>query len=60
MVSLLFSALTFSINHTGHTNSYEINSESELALKYNDRSVIQQHAASIAFQLLRNNRLNFF
>jgi len=53
MVSLIYSALTFSICHTGHTNSYEINSQSELALKYNDKSVIQQHAASTAFSIIK-------
>ena len=39
--TLLFSALCHDVGHTGRTNSFEINVMSKLAIRYNDRSVIQ-------------------
>lgn len=37
--SLLLSALCHDLSHTGKTNSFEENTFSKLALKYNDESV---------------------
>ena len=38
---LTFSGLCHDINHTGRTNIFEINSQSKLALRYNDNSVLE-------------------
>jgi hypothetical protein len=56
--SFLLSALTHDVGHTGRTNSFEINSASKLALRYNDNSVLENHHCSLAFRLLQKNGAN--
>lgn len=50
--SLLLAALCHDIDHPGVTNQYLISRKSSLALLYNDRSVLEQHHCSMAFQLI--------
>ncbi|CAL8100688.1 unnamed protein product [Orchesella dallaii] len=52
--SLLFAALIHDFEHTGRTNNFHINVGTELALLYNDRSVLENHHVSAAFRLLRD------
>ncbi len=65
---LFIAALVHDIDHPGHTNLFEINNKSHLALKYNDKSVLENHHCSLAFylihmkdvQLLKNlDQINF-
>ena len=37
--SLLFSALCHDVGHTGHSNAYECNIGSKIAIRFNDESV---------------------
>jgi len=47
------------VGHDGHNNIYHINTGSELALRYNDQSVLENHHASLGWRLLKqNNFLN--
>ena len=39
--TLILSALCHDVGHTGRTNLYEINSLSNLAIRYHDKSVIK-------------------
>jgi len=41
--SLVFSGLCHDVAHTARTNIFEINSMSKLAIRYHDRSVLEQH-----------------
>jgi hypothetical protein len=50
---LLLSALVHDVNHPGHTNGFEILLRTELALKYNNESILEQHHAAVAFLLMR-------
>ncbi|ODM95817.1 Calcium/calmodulin-dependent 3',5'-cyclic nucleotide phosphodiesterase 1A, partial [Orchesella cincta] len=52
--SLLFAALIHDFEHTGRTNNFHVNVGTELALLYNDRSVLENHHVSAAFRLLRD------
>ena len=38
--SLLFSALCHDVGHTGHSNAFECNTGSKIALRFNDESVL--------------------
>ena len=40
--ALIFSAFCHDANHTGHTNIFEMNSLSKIALKFHDKSVLFQ------------------
>ena len=42
----------------GTNNQFHINSKSELALLYNDQSVLENHHISAAFRLMRNPERN--
>lgn len=50
---LLLSALVHDVNHPGHTNGFEILLRTELALKYNNESILEKHHAAVAFLLMR-------
>ena len=58
-LAMLVAALAHDVDHPGNTNDWEINSQSELALKHNDVSVLENHHCNIAFQLLRKSENNF-
>jgi calcium/calmodulin-dependent 3',5'-cyclic nucleotide phosphodiesterase len=51
-MTLLLSGLCHDISHTGRTNTFEINSLSNLAIRYHDRSVLEQHHAAKTLKLL--------
>ena len=48
----LFASTIHDADHPGLTNQYLINSSSELALMYNDESVLENHHLAVAFRLL--------
>ena len=51
--AILLSAVVHDVDHPGNTNLFEINSGSELAIRYNDQSVLENHHCSTAFRLMR-------
>jgi hypothetical protein len=53
LFGILVSAVVHDVDHPGNTNLFEINSSSELALRYNDQSVLENHHCSTAFRLMR-------
>ena len=57
---LLIAALVHDIGHPGHTNLFEINNKSHLALKYNDKSVLENHHCSLTFYLIHSKEINLF
>lgn len=54
---MLLAAVVHDIDHPGHTNLFEVNSGSELALRYNDQAVLENHHCSMAFRLMRKPHL---
>lgn len=68
LFGLMIASFVHDIDHPGHTNFFEVNLKSHLALKYNDKSVLENHHCSLAFfilhsknvQLLRNLDENDF
>jgi hypothetical protein len=53
LFAIMASAVVHDIDHPGNSNLYEINSKSELALLYNDNSVLENHHCSMAFRIMR-------
>lgn len=54
ITAALFAACVHDVDHPGLTNQFLINSSSELALMYNDESVLENHHLAVAFKLLQN------
>ncbi|CAD8196125.1 unnamed protein product [Paramecium pentaurelia] len=55
---LMISSFGHDVGHTGKTNVFEINSLSDLAIKYHDKSVLEQHHAALTIQILKNPQSN--
>ena len=56
ILAILIAAAVHDVEHTGTTNSFHIQSNSEYALLYNDRSVLENHHLCTAFRLMKDVR----
>jgi hypothetical protein len=54
----ILSAAVHDIGHRGRSNNFEIESESRLAIRYNDMSVLENHHIAIASRLMQVPELN--
>eukprot|EP01083_Nonionella_stella_P075224 204367_1 len=52
-------AIIHDVGHSGQTNNFHVNSASTLAVRYNDRSVLEQYHLSTAFQLMKETENSF-
>lgn len=60
-IGALLAAVIHDLDHPGRTNAYLINTRHQLALLYNDSSVLENHHVCLAFQLtLSDSRINIF
>ena len=50
--ALLLTAVVHDVEHTGKNNAFEVNTQSEVALVYNDISVLENKHASRAFAIM--------
>ena len=57
-LALILAAAAHDMDHTGANNAYHVATSSELALRYNDRSVLESHHCSRLFQLLGRSECN--
>lgn len=60
-IAALIAAAVHDLDHPGRGNAFLINTRQPLALLYNDKSVLENHHVSLAFQLtLQNANINIF
>jgi hypothetical protein len=57
---MLISGAMHDIDHPGHNNLFEINTESQLSLTYNDKSVLENYHLFVFFNIIANTQLNVF
>nr|CAI5866500.1 unnamed protein product [Callosobruchus analis] len=57
---LLTSCICHDLDHPGYNNIYQINAKTELAIRYNDISPLENHHCSVAFRILENEDCNIF
>ncbi|XP_029922199.1 high affinity cGMP-specific 3',5'-cyclic phosphodiesterase 9A-like [Myripristis murdjan] len=55
---MLTSALCHDLDHPGYNNVYQINAQTDLALRYNDISPLENHHCAIAFGILSKPECN--
>ncbi|KAJ8012580.1 hypothetical protein DPEC_G00044340 [Dallia pectoralis] len=60
LLTMLTSAVCHDLDHTGYNNAYQINARTELALRYNDISPLENHHCAVAFEILEKNENNIF
>lgn len=58
-MTALFAAAIHDVDHPGVTNQYLIDSGNELAIMYNDESVLENHSLAVAFKLLQEDGCDF-
>ena len=58
ILSALFAAAVHDAGHPGVTNQFLVNTSSDLALLYNDESVLENYHVSTAFKILQNEKCN--
>jgi high affinity cGMP-specific 3',5'-cyclic phosphodiesterase 9 len=56
MLVLLVSAICHDVNHPGLNNTYQVNARTELAVQYNDISVLENHHCSMTFNILNDEK----
>lgn len=60
LISTFTAALSHDLGHPGRNNNFQINAFTELALMYNDVSVLENYHCSLLFKILKNENLNIF
>jgi len=52
MLSYILAAACHDLDHKGYNNVYLIATKDKLAIRYNDHSVLENHHAATAFDIL--------
>eukprot|EP00741_Cyanophora_paradoxa_P015666 tig00020903_g15123.t1 len=58
-LAALTAAVIHDVNHEGRNNGFEIATQSELAMLYNDQSVLENHSLALSFAALRSPATDF-
>ncbi|XP_070272528.1 3',5'-cyclic-AMP phosphodiesterase 4C isoform X2 [Myotis yumanensis] len=60
VLAAIFASAIHDVDHPGVSNQFLINTNSELALMYNDASVLENHHLAVGFKLLQAENCNVF
>ncbi|XP_062888378.1 3',5'-cyclic-AMP phosphodiesterase 4C-like isoform X2 [Mobula hypostoma] len=60
IMAAIFASAIHDVDHPGVSNQFLINTNSELALMYNDASVLENHHLAVGFKLLQQENCNIF
>ncbi|XP_051786595.1 dual specificity calcium/calmodulin-dependent 3',5'-cyclic nucleotide phosphodiesterase 1A isoform X2 [Erpetoichthys calabaricus] len=58
ILAMVFAAAIHDFEHTGTTNNFHIQTRSDVAILYNDRSVLENHHVSAAYKLMQEDEMN--
>ncbi|XP_077947390.1 high affinity cGMP-specific 3',5'-cyclic phosphodiesterase 9A isoform X1 [Gasterosteus aculeatus] len=57
---LMTAAVCHDLDHPGFNNTYQVNAKTELAVRYNDISPLENHHCAVAFQIFSQPDCNIF
>ncbi|XP_063689623.1 high affinity cGMP-specific 3',5'-cyclic phosphodiesterase 9A-like [Bolinopsis microptera] len=57
---LLIACICHDLDHPGFNNTYQINARTELAVRYNDISPLENHHCAVCFEILSDPETNIF
>lgn len=60
MFAILIGSLCHDLRHTGQNNLFHVNTKSEIALRFNNISVLENYHIANIFELTKNDKLNIF
>ena len=60
ILGLIIAAVIHDCDHPGSNNNFLVNTKNELALTYNDESVLENHHCATGFKLMNNAKYNVF
>lgn len=60
ILAVIFASIVHDVDHPGLTNQFLVNSSHDLALQYNDTSVLENHHLYVAFKLLSEPECDVF
>ncbi|XP_032885983.1 cAMP-specific 3',5'-cyclic phosphodiesterase 4D-like isoform X1 [Amblyraja radiata] len=60
ILTAIFASAIHDVDHPGVSNQFLINTNSELALMYNDASVLENHHLAVGFKLLQEENCDIF
>eukprot|EP00240_Pyramimonas_obovata_P002945 CAMPEP_0118934714 /NCGR_PEP_ID=MMETSP1169-20130426/13973_1 /TAXON_ID=36882 /ORGANISM="Pyramimonas obovata, Strain CCMP722" /LENGTH=670 /DNA_ID=CAMNT_0006877643 /DNA_START=277 /DNA_END=2289 /DNA_ORIENTATION=- len=60
ILSVIFAAAIHDLQHPGVNNDFLIGTYDELAIRYNDRAVIENHSTTMAFRMLQEDGYDVF
>ncbi|XP_037380791.1 high affinity cGMP-specific 3',5'-cyclic phosphodiesterase 9A isoform X1 [Talpa occidentalis] len=60
ILALMTAAICHDLDHPGYNNTYQINARTELAVRYNDISPLENHHCAVAFRILAQPECNIF
>ncbi|XP_049733391.1 cAMP-specific 3',5'-cyclic phosphodiesterase 4C isoform X2 [Elephas maximus indicus] len=60
VLAAIFASAIHDVDHPGVSNQFLINTNSELALMYNDASVLENHHLALGFKLLQTENCDIF
>ncbi|XP_075447835.1 dual specificity calcium/calmodulin-dependent 3',5'-cyclic nucleotide phosphodiesterase 1B isoform X5 [Ascaphus truei] len=60
ILAIIFAAAIHDFEHTGTTNSFHIQTKSDCAVLYNDRSVLENHHVSAVYRIMQEDEMNIF
>ncbi|KAM4795341.1 dual specificity calcium/calmodulin-dependent 3',5'-cyclic nucleotide phosphodiesterase 1B [Rhinophrynus dorsalis] len=60
ILAIIFAAAIHDFEHTGTTNSFHIQTKSDCAILYNDRSVLENHHVSAVYRIMQDDEMNIF
>nr|XP_028603936.1 calcium/calmodulin-dependent 3',5'-cyclic nucleotide phosphodiesterase 1A isoform X1 [Podarcis muralis] len=58
ILAMIFAATIHDYEHTGTTNNFHIQTRSDVAILYNDRSVLENHHVSAAYKIMQEEEMN--